>query len=48
MSPFIRKDFEKVKLVYEHKTPAKDRPDVSDLAKVYDILMQTWDRGKLT
>ena len=48
MSPFLRKYFEKVKLVYEHKTTAKDRPDVSDPAKAYDILMQAWDRGKLT
>ncbi|OEK01160.1 hypothetical protein BFP97_06390 [Roseivirga sp. 4D4] len=47
MSPSIKDQFEKIKLTYQHKTPAKDRPDISNPQEAYHQLMRSWDQGEI-
>lgn len=39
--------FEEVKLTYQSKVKAKDRPKVTKPQDAYDILLKSWDKGQI-
>lgn len=47
MTSSIKSEFEKVKLVYQNKVKAQDRPQTLDRGRLYQALLEDWDEGEI-